>query len=74
MVVIPDEEDGGFHAYVPAIPNRFTHGETREHTVAMVKGAATAGPHDYEGDADTQAHRRDGRGCRRAPRQLRRLR
>ena len=37
-VVIPDEEDGG---YVPAIPNCFTHGETREHAVATAEDAAS---------------------------------
>ena len=40
VVVIPDEEDGGFHAYVPAIPNCFTHGETQEHALAMAEDAA----------------------------------
>ena len=39
-VVIPDAEDGGFLAYVPAIPNCFTHGETVEHAVAMAEDAA----------------------------------
>jgi predicted RNase H-like HicB family nuclease len=42
VVVIPDDEDGGFFAYVPAIPNCFTHGETREHALAMAKDAAAA--------------------------------
>ena len=42
VVVIPDEEDGGFFAYVPAIPNCFTHGETREHALAMAEDAAAA--------------------------------
>lgn len=42
VVVIPDEEDGGFHAYVPAIPNCFTHGETQEHALAMAEDAAAA--------------------------------
>ena len=42
VVVIPDEEDGGFFAYVPTIPNCFTHGETREHALAMAEDAAAA--------------------------------
>ena len=42
VIVIPDEEDGGFLAYVPAIPNCFTHGETREHALAMAEDAAGA--------------------------------
>ncbi len=41
-VVIPDEEDGGSFAYVPAIPNCFTHGETGEHAVATAEDAASA--------------------------------
>ena len=42
VVVVPDEEDGGFFAYVPAIPNCFTHGETREDALAMAQDAAEA--------------------------------
>lgn len=42
VVVIPDEEDGGFAAYVPAIPNCFTHGDTLEHAVEMAEDAAGA--------------------------------
>ncbi len=42
VVVIPDEEDGGYFAYVPAITNCFTHGETREHAVAMAEDATSA--------------------------------
>ena len=42
VVVIPDAEDGGFFAYVPAIPNCFTHGETVDHAVAMAEDAAAA--------------------------------
>ena len=42
VVVIPDPEDGGFFAYVPAIPNCFTHGETPEQAVAMAEDAAAA--------------------------------
>jgi antitoxin HicB len=42
VVVIPDEEDGGYFAYVPAIPNCFTHGATREDAVAMAQDAAEA--------------------------------
>jgi predicted RNase H-like HicB family nuclease len=42
VVVIPDEEDGGFAADVPAIPNCFTQGDTLEHAVAMAEDAAAA--------------------------------
>jgi predicted RNase H-like HicB family nuclease len=42
VLVIPDTEDGGFFAYVPAIPNCFTHGETPEQAVAMAEDAAAA--------------------------------
>lgn len=42
VVVIPDEEDGGFAAYVPAISNCFTHGDTCEHAVEMAADAAAA--------------------------------
>lgn len=42
VVVIPDEEDGGFASYVPTIPNCFTQGDTLEHAVAMAEDAAAA--------------------------------
>lgn len=42
VVLIPDEEDGGFHAYVPAIPNCFTHGVSRDDALAMARDAAEA--------------------------------
>ncbi len=41
-VVIPDKEDGGFFAYVPAILNCFTHGETRDDALTMAQDAAAA--------------------------------
>lgn len=42
VVVIPDEEDGGFAAYVPAIPNCFTQAPTEEEAVARAADAAAA--------------------------------
>lgn len=42
VVIVPDEEDGEFAAYVPAIPNRFIQAPTREE--AFVRAAdATEG-------------------------------
>jgi predicted RNase H-like HicB family nuclease len=42
VVVIPDEEDGGFAAYVPAIPNCFTQARTQEEAVERAADAAAA--------------------------------
>ena len=42
VVVIPDAEDGGFFAYVPTIPNCFTHADTLDDAMSMVQDAASA--------------------------------
>lgn len=42
VVVVPDAEDGGFFAYVPSIPNCFTHGATQADAVDMARDAAEA--------------------------------
>ena len=42
VVVIPDEEDGGYAAYVPAIPNCFTQARTLEEAIARAADAAAA--------------------------------
>lgn len=38
-VVIEPQEEGGFTAYVPALPGCVTEGETYEETVANIKEA-----------------------------------
>lgn len=40
VVVIPDEEDGGCAAYVPALPNCLTRGDTLAHAAEMAGDAA----------------------------------
>lgn len=42
VVAIPDEVDGGYAAYVPAIPNCFTQGRTLDEALARAADAAAA--------------------------------
>lgn len=42
VVIIPDEEDGGYAVYVPAIPNCFTQARTREEARARAADVAGA--------------------------------
>lgn len=42
VVIIPDEEDGGYAAYVPAIPNCFTQAPTREEARERAADVAAA--------------------------------
>jgi predicted RNase H-like HicB family nuclease len=41
VVLVPDERDGGYVAYVPVIPGCVTQGETIEEAMAMARDAAT---------------------------------
>ena len=47
VVMIPDEDLGGFTAYVPAIPGCVTQGETLPEVLARAQDAATALLTDY---------------------------
>jgi len=47
VVMIPDEDVGGFTAFVPAIPGCVTQGETVEETLARAQDAASALLADY---------------------------
>ena len=40
VVLVPDERDGGYVAYVPVIPGCVTQGETPEEAIAMAADAA----------------------------------
>ncbi len=40
VVLIPDEEDGGYVAYVASLPGVVTHGETIPEALAMAEDAA----------------------------------
>lgn len=42
VVIIPDEQDGGYAAYVPAIPNCFTQAATEEEALERAVDAAQA--------------------------------
>jgi antitoxin HicB len=42
VVLVPDEQEGGFVAYVPVIPGCVTQGETIEGAIAMAEDAAAA--------------------------------
>lgn len=42
VVIIPDEEDGGYAAYVPAIPNCFTQAPTEAEALERAADAAQA--------------------------------
>jgi antitoxin HicB len=47
VVMIPDEDVGGFTAFVPAIPGCVTQGETLPETLARAQDAASALLADY---------------------------
>ena len=38
-IVLVPEEEGGFSVFVPALPGRFSQGETREQAIAMAREA-----------------------------------
>ncbi len=40
VVLVPDERDGGYVAYVPAIPGCVTQGDTLDDAIAMAQDAA----------------------------------
>lgn len=40
VVLIPDEEDGGYVAYIPSLPGVVTQGETIPEALAMAQDAA----------------------------------
>lgn len=42
VVLVPDRRDGGYVAYVPAIPGCVTQGESVEEAIAMAHDAASA--------------------------------
>jgi antitoxin HicB len=41
-VLLEPEEEGGFHAFIPALPGVHTHGATEEEALAHVREAAEA--------------------------------
>jgi len=57
VVLIPDRRDGGFVAYVPAIPGCVTQGESVEGALAMAQDAAEtllADMDERDGDLPTE--------------------
>lgn len=39
VIIEPDEEDGGYHAYVPSLPGCHSQGETLDEALANIKEA-----------------------------------
>lgn len=39
VIIIPDEEDGGYIAEVPSLPGYYSQGETVEETLANIREA-----------------------------------